>query len=474
MTQPPGAAPAPPSAHFDGAALAAATGGSLHADGPAGPIFTDSRRPVPGGWFVALEGDRFDGHSFLPALAAAAGDGAPIAGALVRRAPEGWPFGLVVVDDTLAALQAAGAAARGRFSGPVVGITGSAGKTTTRALVALALSARGQVHHTEGNLNNHIGVPLTLLAAPPGAWAWVVEMGMNHLGEIDLLQRLAAPTVRVITNVGPAHLEGCGGTLEGVAQAKGELFAGARPGDVCCVNLDDPRVAALPLPAGVRRLGWGRSAAAEVRLVDAEVCPDTLGTRFRVETPGGGVEGSLAVPGVHLAMNACAAVAAAVALGVELGPIGAALSSYAPVGMRARVQAGPGGLLVLNDAYNANPLSTDASLRALAAVGGRRRVALLGDMLELGPAELDLHTQTLELALSLGLDLVGVAGPRFAAAAARLGGPPGLLIAEDAAALGHAAAPALRPGDLVLLKGSRGLAMERALSTLSAPDAGDR
>jgi UDP-N-acetylmuramoyl-tripeptide--D-alanyl-D-alanine ligase len=170
--------------------------------------------------------------------------------------------------DTLVALQDLGRAVRRTFTGPVVGITGSAGKTTTRVLVMEVLAALGRVHATRGNLNNHVGVPLTLLALeePSAAAALVLEMGMNHLGEIALLQDVGAPTIRLVTNVGAGHVEGCG-SIEGVAAAKQELFDGARAGDVLVVNLDDPRVAAMPLPAGTRRLTYGRHADAEVRLV---------------------------------------------------------------------------------------------------------------------------------------------------------------------------------------------------------------
>ena len=439
--------------------IAAATGGTLVHHGPPGDIGTDSRRIGPGVWFLALVGDRFDGHTFLPHAAAAG-----CAGAIATATPEGWESGLVLVPDTLRALQDIARYARASFQGPVVGLTGSAGKTTTRALIALALEGMGRVHQTEGNLNNHIGVPLTVLRAPVDAAVWVLEMGMNHPGEIDVLQDIARPTVRLVTNVGPAHLEGCGGTLGGVAAAKGELFAGARPGDVCIVNADDPRVAALPVPAGARVIRYGVARDADVRLTDAAVDPMALVTRFRVEADEGVVLGQLPGPGLHLAHNAAAAVAVASALRVSFDGLGARLARYQPVGMRLRIEDGPGGIRVLNDAYNANPMSMAASLRALAAIPDVRKVALLGDMLELGPSEAEAHAEVLTLANSLGLDLVGLAGPRFAAAAA---GDPGVIAAADANELADRVRDALRPGDLVLLKGSRGLQMERVLTALA-------
>ena len=365
------------------------------------------------------------------------------------------------------ALQALGRAVRAPFSGPVVGITGSAGKTTTRAMTALILEALGPVHATEGNLNNHIGVPLTLLRAPVDARCWVIEMGMNHLGEIALLQEIAAPTVRLITNVGAAHLEGCG-SIEGVARAKGELFDGAQPGDLCLVNDADPRVRALPVPEGVRVLRFGTDAACPVRLTDAVVDPDRLCTRMRIETPTGSVRITLNSPGVHLAWCTLAAVAVGVALHVPTAEMAERLAAYQPVGMRQRIEDGPGGTKVINDAYNANPLSMAAALRTLAAIRAPHRYALMGDMLELGAGEAECHDEVLRLALDLDLDRVACVGPRFAASALRLGCSDRVLLAPDAQTLAGMLAPDLSPGDLLLLKGSRGLAMERCLTALEA------
>ncbi len=443
--------------------LCAATGGRLLRPGPAGAITTDTRSLSPGDWFVALVGERFDGHELLPQALAAG-----CAGVIACRAPADWPAGFVQVSDTTEALQGIGAAARDRFEGPVVAITGSAGKTTTRALTALVLGALGPVHQNAGNLNSQVGVPLTLLAAPPEAAAWVIEMGMDRFGQIHRLQALTRPQVRLITNVGAAHLEGVG-SLEGVARAKGELFAAARPGDTCCVNLDDPYIAALPLPAGVRRIGFGRHPSAEVHLAALRVDPQTLDTHLRLVTPAGTLEASVPSPGAHIAQDAAAAVAAGLALGLPLAPMAAALAAYAPVGMRQRIEAGPLGTRLINDAYNANPTSTAAALHTLALVEGARRVALLGDMRELGPAEEEGHDAMLALADSLGLDLIGLAGPCFAAAAARRP-TANTYVAADALALGALLRDQLHPGDVVLLKGSRGTAMERVLTALSAKE----
>ena len=443
--------------------IATGTGGRLAQPGPPGPVTTDSRRLQPGDWFLALSGDRFDGHAFLKHAQAAG-----CAGAIARHVPAEWTAGFIEVGDGLEALQALAHDLRRGFDGPVVGITGSAGKTTTRAMTALALEALGRVHATEGNLNNHIGVPLTLLRAPLDARAWVVEMGMNHLGEIDLLQRIAEPTVRVITNVGAAHLEGVG-SIEGVARAKAELFDGARPGDVCVVNDADPHIRALALPDGVRVVRFGTTDRCEVRVADAAVDPDSMTTRVRLELPGGSVRIKLDSPGVHLAWCAAAAAAVGVALHVPAAALAERIGAYRPVGMRQRIEDGPGGVRIINDAYNANPLSTAAALRTLAAMVGRRRVAVLGDMLELGAFEDELHRDIVTLSLDLGLDHVALAGPRFAAAVDALGVQDRVLTAPDADALGPQVARALTPGDVVLLKGSRGLRMERVLAHLPSP-----
>ncbi len=446
---------------FSAAELAEATGGTLVQSGPAGPIDTDSRRLRPGAWFVALVGERFDGHSYLPHAGAAG-----CAGCIAQRAPEGWRGGFIQVEDTLVALQNIARYVRAGFDGPVIGITGSAGKTTTRALTALALSRLGPIHQTSGNLNNHIGLPLTLLAAPANAAAWVVELGMNHAGEIDLLQDISRPTVRLITNVGAAHTEGVGG-IEGVARAKGELFDGARPGDVCIINADDHHVSALPLPKGVRIIRFGTTSDCDVRLTAAVVDPGTLHTRFQVETPSGSVLSEIRSPGTHLAMNAAAAIAVGLALHCPPAQMARAISGYEPVGARQRIVPISGGPVVLNDAYNANPLSTAASLRTLAGITGRTRVALLGDMLELGALEESGHAEMLELARSLSLDIIGLAGPRYAAAYQAAGTPDGVVSAPDARALAALVAPRISPGDVVLLKGSRGMTMERILDTLN-------
>lgn len=450
---------------FDAAQIASATRGRLVSTGAAGPVMTDTRRLQRDGWFVALSGDKFDGHDFLTHAQVAGCAGAVVSD--VARVPKSWNAGLVVVDDTLVALQDLGRAARHAFVGPVVGITGSAGKTTTRVMITEVLSGEGtsvrRVHHTQGNLNNHIGVPLTLCAMPPDAEVMVIEMGMNHPGEIALLQEIALPDVRVITNVGAAHVEGCG-SLAGVARAKQELFDGARPGDVCIVNDSDEWIANMAIPPGVRVVRYGRGEDCEIRLTDVSVDAERLQTRLRVETPEGAVRAVLDVPGVHLAECALAAIAVGFVLRVPRNSIGPSLGRYKPEGMRNRVER-VHGVVVIDDAYNANPISMAAALRTLATLSTGNAVAALGDMLELGSSEAESHRDVLRLGQSLGLTLC-VTGPRMRRAAEDVGASFGtgtIRIFDDVEQLSAELAGLLPPGSSLLIKGSRGSRMERVL-----------
>jgi UDP-N-acetylmuramoyl-tripeptide--D-alanyl-D-alanine ligase len=447
------------SATFDAAAIARITGGAVLAEGPAGPIATDTRALPAGCWFLALSGERFDGHGFVPQAVAGGA-----VGAVVSRPVDG-PGGRVLVPDTVRALQDLGHAARRAFRGPVVGVTGSSGKTTTRAFVALALSPLGRVHQTVGNLNNHLGVPMTLLARPDDAAAMVVEMGTSSPGEIQRLAEIATPDVRLVVNVGPAHLQELGG-LDGVAHEKGALFRTAAPGNTVCVNVDDPRVAAMPVPPHVRRLTFGSTG--DVALLEAELDPDTLSTRCRWRTPEGEVRAVLPAPGRHLALNAAGAICAAVALGVDPAAAAAALERYEPVGMRMRAEPLPGGATALNDAYNANPQSMEASLRLVGSLPGER-VVVLGDMLELGPTEIELHRSVARLAGALGFSRVVLYGRRMAEVA---DAAPGALATTDPAEAAAAVRPFLRPGVRILFKGSRGAAVERVLAALGGGAAG--
>ena len=497
---------------FTAGEIAAATGGEVTRAAAPGSVSTDTRSLLPGQWFLALVGDAHDGNAFArDALAAGC------AGMISSRPPPaGWPAGYVRVGDTLDALQALASDVRGRFDGPVVGITGSVGKTTTRALVAAALEASpgfARVHATSGNMNNHVGVPLTLLRMPPDTDACVLEMGMSGPGEIATLARVARPTVRVVLNVRPAHLEGAGGDLGDVARAKSEMFADAREGDACVVNADDAYVRAMRIPPGCRVASFGEDERAalederaDVRVLfsaDAET-PSTFAlTATKRSSSGGGVgagvvgrrrrasvvvSGPLRValtePGAHLAPCAAAAAAAALSLGADLGPaLADAMRSYAaPAGRMRPVPAAPERyprVTCIDDAYNANPASVANALATLRAErdAGRRTAAMLGDMLELGAASREYHREVVRACLDHGFDVVGFAGEAFKAAVedvrAEREDAARVFVADDADALWRAAGAEATKVDargraVVLVKGSRSTRMDRVVRRLTA------
>jgi UDP-N-acetylmuramoyl-tripeptide--D-alanyl-D-alanine ligase len=413
----------------------------------------DSRLIQSGEWFVVLQGAR-DGHDFLDKATQQG-----CAGAIGQRMPANWSGGFVQVDDSLQAFQDVAHALRQEFTGIVVGITGSAGKTTTRALTASVLSEGGGVHQTQGNFNNHIGVPKTITDADGDEYAWVLEMGMSALREIHVLQEIGTPNIRLITNVGAAHVEGCG-SIEGVAQAKGELFDGARPGDTCCVNIDDPFVRSHPIPNGVNTITFGQSESADVRLVAHHL--NGWQTHMTIQTPKGTFSSHLNVPGHFMALNACAATAVGIAADLSLEQIARGLQQYTPVGMRMKVVE-LDGCTVINDAYNANPLSMIAALDTLHQMNATQKIAMLGDMLEMGEVEQASHQEVLEHALSLKLDLVLV-GPRFKQAWHTLESnvTSNVQCFDSSDDAGRSLTFPTSDG-IVLLKGSRGIKMERIL-----------
>ncbi|MBN2800695.1 MAG: UDP-N-acetylmuramoyl-tripeptide--D-alanyl-D-alanine ligase [Deltaproteobacteria bacterium] len=447
---------------FNAEQIAAATGGEVLRPGGEGAVLTDTRALSAEAWYLALRGERFDGHDFLDNIEHAVGC------VVDRELPEGWGRGAVRVSDTTRALQDLGRAARARLTAPVVALTGSSGKTTTRSLIHAALSQMGAVHQTGGNLNNHLGVPMTLLAAPLDADAVVVEMGTSSPGEIDFLARIAQPDVRLIVNVGPAHLQELGG-LAGVAREKGAIFSTARAGDLLVVNLDDPFVRRIPRPAGTRVLSWGVAEDADIRLVSSALEAAQLGTVAVFETPVGRVTAHLQAPGEHVAHDAGAALAVALGLGLDLHRAAADMSAWRPVGMRLRREPLPRGATALNDAYNANPASMISSLRTLASLPGVR-VAVIGDMLELGAGEADWHQAVIRDALALGLDQLVVVGARMAAAAHALGVSQQIAVYADPLDAAPSLCAALTEAHVVLFKGSRGTRVERVLQMLQAED----
>jgi UDP-N-acetylmuramoyl-tripeptide--D-alanyl-D-alanine ligase len=445
---------------------AAATGGELSAPGPPGgpgrdagvavieSVAIDSRRLAPGSLFVAVRAER-DGHQFVPAAAQSGAVAALVDRRWVR--PDGFALPAIVVDDTLDALTGLGRAARSRLAGEVVGVTGSVGKTSTKDLAAAALAAGVATTASERSFNNELGVPLTLANAPEGTRVAVVEMGARGPGHIRNLCAVARPTVGVVTAVAAAHTETFG-SLEGVARAKGELVE-ALPADGSAVlNADDPRVAAMAGRTAASVITYSALGAAGADVVAERVeLGEDLRARFVVRSPWGAAEVRLEARGGHQVANALAAVVVAVRCGVAVEAACAALGSAPMSPWRMELHRTGSGVTVLNDAYNANPASMAAALRALAVLPARRRVAVLGEMAELGPRAGDEHRAIAELAERLGVVM-------FAVATGAYGVPPLADVDVAAATL----AGILQPGDAVLVKASRVAGLERIAALLGA------
>ncbi len=455
--------------------IAAITGGQLLGGAPDTVVSSysiDTRTLAPGALFVALRAER-DGHDFV---ADALDKGA--AGALVSRAVEG--VGLVLVDDTAAALTTLGKAARDRLEGvPVVGITGSTGKTSTKDLTAAAVAPAGPVGASPVSFNNEIGVPLTLLSAPPGAVAVVAEMGARGIGHIATLAAVARPTIGVITNIGMAHAEFFG-SREEVAQGKGELLEALPADGHAVLSADDDMTPGLQARTNAAVLVAGTSAGADVR-VSAVQLDDELRPAFHLDTPWGSADvPPLPVRGAHQAGNAAFAVAVAGIVGVSLGDAVAGLAGAVGSPLRMDLRRSSAGLIVLNDSYNANPTSMAAAVDALAGLGAGRRFAVLGRMAELGPHATAEHHRLGKLVATAGVEtLVVVAGapqpgrsggdnsPELAALAegAQENGVEAVVVVGPEAAV-DVLTPRLRPGDAVLVKASRVAGLEQVAAAL--------
>lgn len=425
-------------------------------DATVGEIGIDSRRLSAGALFVALSGPNFDGHDFV-AAAREQGAIAVLVNHLVAD-----PLPQIRVADTRLALGRLGAAWRSRFTGPLIALTGSNGKTTLKEMIAAILRQRGPTLATEGNLNNDLGVPLTLLRLRAEHAYAVIELGANHPGEIAYLTDLARPDVAIINNAGPCHLEGFG-DVAGVARAKGELFHGLQPGSTAIINRDDPHAeywASLNPGRRIVDFGLDQPAAVSGRILDA------VNNRFRLITPAGEIEVHLPLPGRHNVRNALAAAAAALAVGATLIEIGEGLESLHGVSGRLQRLPGRHGGVVIHDAYNANPASLAAAVQTVGADPGDKWL-VLGDMRELGPTATELHAESGRFARAAGFTRLYALGEHSRAAASAFGGGGShfteldTLIADLRDDLqGNHAAPA------VLIKGSRGMRMERVVAAL--------
>jgi len=419
----------------------------------------DTRTVKPGMLFVPLPGSRTDGHAFLDE-AFARGAAAALCARSVYARIQHLPLGpLVLVDDVTSGLQKLATKVRDRWAGWVLAVTGSAGKTTTKELVSAALATAGPVLRTTGNLNNHWGLPLTLMGLEPAHRAAVLEMGMNHAGEIAALAAIAHPNACVITNAGSAHLENLG-SLEGIAREKASLAFALRRGEPAFVGADSPRLIEAVKGAPARIIPYGLAAAAEVRPESLEdLGPE--GSRFTVS---GFPPVHLKLIGTHQVANALAAIAVARHLKLDPDAVVAALAAYRPLKGRMEIQHA-GGATLLVDHYNANPDSMRAALHTLATwPGAKRRIAVLGDMRELGETAAGLHAEVGAAVRAAELWVVGEHAGDYAAGARKAGVEARRF--PDKAAVAAALREQLAPGTVVLLKASRGAALEDVLAGL--------
>ena len=443
--------------------IAAAVNGRLvGADVTVEGVSTDTRAIAKGALFIALAGERFDAHDFLDQAMAAG------AGALLVADAGKLPAGVsaVVVDDTRLALGRLAAAWRARFALPVIAVTGSNGKTTTKEMIAAILKvAHGAaVLSTRGNLNNDIGLPLTLLGLSAAHRAAVIEMGMNHPGEIAYLAPIGAPTVALVTNAQRAHLEGMG-DLDEVAREKGSIFTGLPADGVAVINADDAY-------AGYWR---GVAAGRPVRSFAIDGAADVVGkvrqhgleTAIDLSAPEGEVHIALRIPGRHNARNAVAAAAACLAAGVPMAAVVAGLESFSGVKGRLQRRAGQQGAEILDDTYNANPDSVRAGIDVLASTIGRK-LLILGDMGEIGEACAQYHDEIGGYAKSQGVDLLFALGEATKAAVRNFGDGARHFCHVDK--LIAAADKELGPDTTVLVKGSRFMKMERVADALAAEE----
>jgi UDP-N-acetylmuramoyl-tripeptide--D-alanyl-D-alanine ligase len=445
------------------------TGGNLVAGNPQ-TLFTaaviDSRQVSDGHLFTAIEGPHHDAHRFVPQVLAAGA-----AGVLVRRgsAVPADSACVIEVDDTLAALAAVAAGHRALFEGPVVAITGSSGKTTTKEMCAAILSADGPCLKTQGNLNNEFGLPLTLLRREAQHQRLVVELGMNHRGEIARLAAIAKPSIALVTNCGVAHIEFLG-SVEAIAEEKGDLYASLGPNGVAIANLDDPLASAQARRFKGRVIEYACGRRGDVRALNPQFV-DGEAFAFELETPDGQACLRVAGLGETTVTNAAGAAAAALAAGVGLEAIVTGLGAYRPPPGRMTRYPIADGATLIDDSYNANPASMQTSLQALSALAiSARAIAVVGDMGELGKAGDDAHRETGRIAAKLGIDwliAIGERAPRVIEGAREAGMPPARsLVASGTDTAIRLVRECLQKNDWVLIKGSRAMKLERVVEAL--------
>ena len=421
-------------------------------------VTSDSRTAGTGALFIALKGTRVDGHDFMAGCIRAGA-----VACLTEREPTPQERPAIQVDSTLRATGALAAWHRARFAIPVIGITGSVGKTTTKEMIAAVLSQRFNTHKTQKNLNNELGVPWTLLRLDDGHQVSVVEMGISDFGEMRRLTHMVRPTIAVFSVIGDAHLEFLG-DRDGVMRAKGEIFEGMDENGLAVLNGDDP--IQRKYHPNMRRVTYGLGEGCDVRGSDVRNLGED-GMRMTVRHSGGTFEVAIPAFGSHLASAALAAAAVGLELGLTGEEIARGVAQYQTVGDRARV-IHAGDMTIVSDCYNANPNSCQAAVDSLMQLEGKRRVCVLGDMLELGPRTEELHHGVGEYAAKAGVDLVIGCGPlsRAIADGAKAAGSD-VLYYEDKARLIAALGDILRPGDCVLVKASHSMAFEEIVKRLT-------
>jgi UDP-N-acetylmuramoyl-tripeptide--D-alanyl-D-alanine ligase len=444
--------------------FAAAAHGRLNGQDRAfSEIAIDTRTLAAGDLFAALRGSSADGHDFVAAAAAAGA-----AGAIVSRAIP-LPLPQIVVSDVERALADAARAARARFKGPLIGVAGSNGKTTVKEMIAAILSRRGPCLSTRGNLNNHLGVPMTLLRLDDSHVSAVIEMGANRRGDVEQLVQIARPGIGLITNAGAEHLEGFG-SLEGAARAEGEMVSALPASGTAIINADDTYASLWRAGTAAQVLSFGLRQEADFYATQLrlEVDAQQFVSRFRLHSPLGEADITLALAGRHNVRNALAAAAAASSAGATLEDVAAALSSMRAVKGRLQLRRTRAGGWLIDDSYNANPSSARAGLEVLSELPGRRWL-VLGDMAELGEFADSSHRELGELARALGVErlyaigaLAGLAADSFGSGAERY---------RDATELTRALDAAITPDVRLLIKGSRVNRLERVVEAL-APAAG--
>lgn len=461
------------SALWTSAEAQAATLGTVSRDFSVSGISIDTRSLKPGDLFVALKGDARDGHEFVnAALKAKAG------AALVSRdvADVGGNAPLLSVANTLRGLEDLARAARARSHAKIIAVTGSAGKTTTKEMLRLALGASGVTHASAASYNNHWGVPLSLASLPRDAQFGVFEIGMNHFGEIRSLVGFVRPDVALITTIAPAHLEFFG-TCEAIADAKSEIFEGIVPGGAALVPADSPyapRLIARAKQAGVSRvLSFGAAAGSDARLLSYNETKD--GAQISADIAGKPVEFNIAAPGRHIANNALGALLAVALCDGDVFNAAAALKEFSALkgrGARFIIAVAGGNADVIDESYNANPASMAAGIALLGSAHATRRIAVLGDMLEMGEDGAAHHAGLASHLAAAKVDKVFLNGPQMKALWAVLPADMRGAWAETSAENAPLVSAALRGGDVVLVKGSLGSRMATIIDALSAPRQG--